>query len=369
MEKRPHSRLILPSGCLTMEALELFHKGDPGIRERSYIEEHLSSCPFCKKGYEGLVSSGNFEDHKTTVEKIRLALHSQVRQKSTPGKPAFPGSARFGYIAAAASILLLAGMFSIFTLLIKDHRDFVAEETGDAPDITDTLLHEPVPDLTESITATGKSKKETAASEEPENAGAVYRKPVVSALKGLKESDTQQKADSIVEFFSVIADVEQATPDVDSTTILEEFEAVENEVLAVDPPAQADIEARRTVSGAQSKNAAPAALGISEMYDEISESAPQFFTDEYENFNAYIQDRLVYPDSAYNTGMEGVVFIEFEITKKGRTRQPKVLVPVHPLLDKEALRLVKESPKWIPAHVNNRPVDSKIRVQIPFKIQ
>ena len=41
---------------------------------------------------------------------------------------------------------------------------------------------------------------------------------------------------------------------------------------------------------------------------------------------------------------------------------------VHPLLDAEALRVIKRMPKWKPGKVNGEPVNVKYRLPITFKL-
>jgi len=41
---------------------------------------------------------------------------------------------------------------------------------------------------------------------------------------------------------------------------------------------------------------------------------------------------------------------------------------VHPLLDAEALRVIKRMPKWKPGKANGEPVNVKYRLPITFKL-
>ncbi|WBA40937.1 energy transducer TonB [Hymenobacter canadensis] len=59
---------------------------------------------------------------------------------------------------------------------------------------------------------------------------------------------------------------------------------------------------------------------------------------------AYMKRNLRYPDS---TSDEGKVFISFVITKTGHIAQAKVLKGVDLMLNAEALRVVRQMPRWI----------------------
>ena len=47
----------------------------------------------------------------------------------------------------------------------------------------------------------------------------------------------------------------------------------------------------------------------------------------------------------------------------------KVLRGVSRLLDEEAIRVIKKSPKWKPGLINNQPVRTRISIPINFILQ
>ena len=53
----------------------------------------------------------------------------------------------------------------------------------------------------------------------------------------------------------------------------------------------------------------------------------------------------------------------------GTLSQAKVIRGVDPLLDEEALRVVKEMPKWTPGIVDGKTVKVKFTVPIMFSLQ
>ena len=55
-----------------------------------------------------------------------------------------------------------------------------------------------------------------------------------------------------------------------------------------------------------------------------------------------------YPEQAVEDGIEGTVFVTFEVESDGSITNPHILQGVHPLLDAEALRVVNIMPKWKP---------------------
>ncbi len=67
-----------------------------------------------------------------------------------------------------------------------------------------------------------------------------------------------------------------------------------------------------------------------------------------EGFREYVGKNTQYPAVAQENGISGRVFVEFTINQRGELVDAKVVRPVDPSLDNEALRVVRSSPKWTP---------------------
>lgn len=83
----------------------------------------------------------------------------------------------------------------------------------------------------------------------------------------------------------------------------------------------------------------------------------------------FIQKNVKYPSVAVEMGIEGVVTIVFKVKSDGTITDAKVKRPVDPDLEAEALRVVKMMPKWVPAQVDGKGVDSEAQVSFPFKLK
>lgn len=88
-------------------------------------------------------------------------------------------------------------------------------------------------------------------------------------------------------------------------------------------------------------------------------------TDE---FYKYMGENLRYPKEAQENKKEGRVFVQFVVEKDGSITNLKVVKGIGGACDKEALRVLKNSPKWIPAMVNGEPVRQKLIQNIMFKL-
>ena len=83
----------------------------------------------------------------------------------------------------------------------------------------------------------------------------------------------------------------------------------------------------------------------------------------------FIRENLVYPQEAIDKKIEGRVFIGFVIEVDGSLTNFSILRSVHPLLDEEALRVIKLMPKWIPGELRGKPVRVQFQMPITFTLE
>lgn len=80
----------------------------------------------------------------------------------------------------------------------------------------------------------------------------------------------------------------------------------------------------------------------------------------------FISTNMQYPQKAINEKIEGRVICGFIVNKDGSVSDVEVLRSVHPLLDAEALRIIKLLPKWIPGMQSGKPVRVRYTLPVPF---
>ena len=76
-----------------------------------------------------------------------------------------------------------------------------------------------------------------------------------------------------------------------------------------------------------------------------------------------------YPEKARQQVIEGKVWIAFIIDQKGYADEVWVERSVHPLLDAEALRVIKMLPRMKPATVDGKPVNLRYTIPINFSLK
>ena len=83
----------------------------------------------------------------------------------------------------------------------------------------------------------------------------------------------------------------------------------------------------------------------------------------------YLNANFQYPKAAIKKNIQGTVVVHFIVTKEGKVTSAEVIQSVHPSLDKEALRLIQNSPNWNPARQNGKKVNSYKKQPIVFKLE
>ncbi|MDE5571305.1 MAG: TonB family protein [Prevotella sp.] len=83
----------------------------------------------------------------------------------------------------------------------------------------------------------------------------------------------------------------------------------------------------------------------------------------------YLSSNIKYPVVAEENGVQGRVVCTFVVEKDGSITDVRVIKPVDPSLDKEAVRVVKGMPRWIPGKQNGSAVRVKYTVPVTFRLQ
>ena len=83
----------------------------------------------------------------------------------------------------------------------------------------------------------------------------------------------------------------------------------------------------------------------------------------------YLAKNIKYPIQAQKKGIEGRVTVRFIVEKDGSISNVTVVRHIHPLLDKEAVRVIKAMPKWSPGMLNGKPVRVKFNIPVAFRLK
>ena len=155
----------------------------------------------------------------------------------------------------------------------------------------------------------------------------------------------------------------------------DEPEQVENGIISDDSLAHAS-ETEETTPAVKSttetgeitaESSAPKKVFTGKVYD-IVEQMPSFPGGPAELMK-WLSSHVQYPAIAQENGVQGRVIVAFVVEKDGSVTDVTVVRSVDPSLDKEAARVVRQMPKWIPGKQNGAAVRVKYNVPVTFKLQ
>jgi len=106
----------------------------------------------------------------------------------------------------------------------------------------------------------------------------------------------------------------------------------------------------------------------------ICESDPTFSKVEKrafceEKLKEFMLRHLRYPEVARRSGLEGTVYVQFIIDKKGNITDPILMTDIGKGCGPEALRVVKLMSTWIPGLQANRPVPVRFEIPVRFSLE
>lgn len=93
------------------------------------------------------------------------------------------------------------------------------------------------------------------------------------------------------------------------------------------------------------------------------------FPNGYENFKNYINEeikKIKINESSIFQELQGVVYVDFVITEQGIISDPvvKTLIPLK--AQESLIRIIMESPSWVPGEINGIPVSSFQTLPLKF---
>ena len=106
---------------------------------------------------------------------------------------------------------------------------------------------------------------------------------------------------------------------------------------------------------------------IIEIIFDVVEELPEFLGG-VEKLYEYLGNNIKYPEQAKDFSIQGKVFVQFVVWKDGTIKDVKVVKGAHKLLNKEALRVITNMPKWKPGKQRGKKVNARFTLPIKFRI-
>lgn len=130
------------------------------------------------------------------------------------------------------------------------------------------------------------------------------------------------------------------------------------------------------VDGSDIKEAVPenvvdksnsAALAEAPINFTVVQKIPQF-PGGWSVFMQWLTKNLKYPHSAQQNKIQGTVVVSFIVNKDGSVANLKVSKSANPILDNEAMRVLKMMPKWKPGMDKNKVCRTMIAIPVAFQL-
>lgn len=103
---------------------------------------------------------------------------------------------------------------------------------------------------------------------------------------------------------------------------------------------------------------------IDAIYDVVEED-PQF-PGGVEALYKYLAENIVYPMQAKDNNISGRVYVSFVVEKDGSISDPKVLRNIGAGCGEEAVRVVRNMPRWTPGKNRGKPVRTRYNLPVNF---
>ncbi len=399
-----NSRLFQPSGCLTSEAMEQYLCGDLFGKEKHMVEQHLEECPLCSDAVEGLNMLGE-QQRESADSDITRNIARRTGSKGIAQPVLHRQNNVYKYVAAVAALVILIGSVYWYQSGVGEDARFIAateqEEHIEKKSVQEKQVEKEEPIVpsasaqkenepeTQDVHVTSEAEiqeqstrlKKTEIPGNENHASSSYRSGIsrnaIAYKKGTIEDAANKKSISETESdedeISESKNKSQAPPPSEEV----ELNIVNNEVLlsdAIDTESTFDADTGNISEPAAKRKAKNSYFTFEKepVYDRvyiIVEDMPEFKDEGKEAFRQYIAEHLRYPVEAEKKGIEGKVYVHFIVTKNGTVDDVKVIRGVHPLLDKEAVRVIKSSPDWKPGKQRGEPVNVKFTIPVSFSLK
>ncbi len=337
------------SGCLTGQALTDFVYDRMGDTDRVLVEGHIDTCPLCADAVEGVSLLQTEKQYHENVHKLHeWAIRN--KKQITGNLVNQRGSLLVAAASIAAAIVVMIYIFNTFHE-IEVNTPVSAFEGGvmdlypvgskPAPPKGADGFAMPVSETDkagnvyfESASVSGK-KENRATSIQPQQP--IGNKPVstkrwnISALRTMHQGSKKMENKPVQEF---------------------------QLIFPVDKPRYGYSDNGHDVVVARFIE-----KGIKEAY-----TLPSFQTGGVEPFLIYIKKNIRYPQEAIDKDIAGIVMVDFTINEYGKLIGARISRGVHPLLDNEALRVISESPGWLPGRSDGRVTSVNFTCPVVFKL-
>ena len=354
------SSLFNRSGCLNENAIVAYLAGKLEGKDLKHVEEHLKECSLCRDAVEGASMVGPVK-YLEDLSQLRTKIDLQFK-----GKDKIHRLRNISFIAAAASVLILAGVFFLFNKMQFSEKKRIAV-TSQAEE--DNILEK------------NANNKEFKPESEALQPSVEKRKEIIPVPQAPQNVETDQLIEN-----------DESIPEIQQHSVLQEFESSE-EAKAEQPaslvasgasassPAGQEMEGtidtkstskkssnERNIINANlsDKEESPRREKAVEMETTVhfDSEMPKFKGGGTDKFARLIQDSLKTNDIFLHSGFNGNILASFAVDTSGKLENINLMNVPDTRLHQELLRIFRNSPKWTPGLENGKKVNKTLTISI-----
>ncbi len=337
-------------------------------KEEHRVEKHVLHCDLCSDALEGLQLVKN----RNRIETINQLIEEKFSKKKIIG---------IHYktiLSIAAGILVLIG--SVFLFNFFNSKNFKNSNIADLQQPKEnTILEKTEAQKPIAVnTFTTLTNKEETKKNEPDKNVLMQEKPNspktsnAENIKIINENSGLKNDERTIGGFAA-NDMAAAQPTTVATDKNNLFDGD-----GTDGSTTTREETVLTKSTKKSKDekpvaASPAAMQEYNMAEKIKTNATYTqaqFVGGNDSLAKYIKQNFKYPNNMdAETSSNTKIYIQLLIDKNGTVKSAKILRGINTELDNEALRVVKNMPKWIPASKDGKTIETTITLPIQLQLK
>lgn len=112
---------------------------------------------------------------------------------------------------------------------------------------------------------------------------------------------------------------------------------------------------------------APEEEDVDQVFTIVEQQAE--FKGGMKKFLEYVGKKMKYPNVARRIGVEGKVFVQFVVERDGSITDVQAIRGIGAGCDEEAMKVIRESPKWNPGKQRGRAVRVRVVIPITFRLK
>jgi len=416
MNKNTNNGLFLPSGCLNLKGFALAASTTPGP-EKDQVMEHLNGCSFCRDALEGyqMLDAVTFEEETSaliaSLDELQ-PLHSPQNELQPGSAPAFEGrrfprlspeeirqfTAQVHARSAAAQSpgddeVATKGLLTLFRkykpalvaagllLILTAGSWYLLSELTPTRINHELAVNKPAVSKTEHQKSGALSDKEAliqpqANEPAPKNNSALtenHHKQAPSPAPAASGTITVVDDDVIADELQIDAEA-TVLADTDISVAAETTSALTEQTSGqIQSPASSETkELTKQNQGIISRKTGKITRAEMNVEEEIAEAEIFTVVEETPQFPGgqdalmqYLAKNISYPARAVEAAVSGIVYVTFVVNADGTLGNIRVLRGIGSGCDEEAVRVIKQMPRWIPGKQRGKPV--KVQFNLPIK--